>query len=59
MLVSNFREPLGYRIKEDTEDEDIVEVMNSKKTFKTTQDRFEIAFNINCWNMPTYQFFLT
>jgi hypothetical protein len=43
-------EPLGYRIKEDSDDDDIVEILGSKeksRAIKATCNRYEIAFFIN------------
>ena len=44
-------EPLGYRIKEESEDEDIGELISSRKKFKTTNSRYEIAYNTNMLNL--------
>ena len=38
------REPLGYRIKEDSDDDDIGEVISSRKKFSAIHDRMEISF---------------
>lgn len=52
--VSDCREPLGYRIKEDSDDEDVAEIMSSQRKLavKTTFDRYTIATHINLWKLP-------
>jgi hypothetical protein len=47
------REPLGYRIKEDSDDEDIDEILTSRKNYRTSHGRFEIALHIMRSNLYT------
>ena len=53
-LFVDDREPLGYRIKDDSDDEDIAEILSSHKhlDLKTTYDRFSISMHINMWKLP-------
>lgn len=49
-------EPLGYRTKEDSDDDDIVEILGNperKKKVKAVNDigRTEIAFHVTSWNI--------
>jgi Ion transport protein len=53
-FLVNPREPLGYRIKEDTEDDDIEEILINKdrrKKVKTVHKRNEISYHINLWRL--------
>jgi Ion transport protein len=51
--LTEIREPLGYRVKDDSDDEDIAEMISSKKKIKTAHgyDRFTIAQHINSWGL--------
>jgi ATP-dependent Zn protease len=52
--LDDSREPLGYRVKEDSDDDDIEEIiMNKKRKAKviTTHKRDEISYHINLWRL--------